>query len=676
MGNSMTESTSNPFSIKIRPPASGLLASFQLSAATGGADLPFTLGQAFRKGDVPAGAQLVGSIPKLQVVVKNAWPDGSLKFAVVSGQATLAAGVPQTVTLGRGAPAARTPLGTEQLRATGISAALTAGSYGQAVWSGPDWNLPFLAWISGPEMSSWIYRKPIGSDAHLVAWLEVRLYAGGAVEVLPWIENGYIKVPAPSNRSAVYTFSLGASERFRAEIDLPHHCRTVLIEGSALSHWLGDAPTVAVRHDKAYLQASRLVPAYRAQVPSSAKPLTTLVQSYVPLQRGNYSPAMGQAGYQPPIGLLPEWDVLYLASDDPRAYAGVIINAYSAGRYGIHYRDENTLRPLRFSSYPNLVVNGGGSVGISGTGASTKNTFTPLTSGTGPATWDVSHHPAMGFTAYLLTGRFYFMEEVQFTATLNFLKISDRPRQFSDGVFQSSTANTTRGAGWALRTLAQAACVTPDDDTVLRGEFLASFGANVGFYHGTYVAQPNNPYGNVAPYSNYTRGEGKFSEAAWMQDFFTASVGYALDIVPTLPGDGSAKLAAFFAWKARSIVGRLGGLADNEYLYRDAALYTNVIAPADEVDFLGGTGPWFASWGDMYAASVGVRNPGEAGPLRGGYIPAASSYWANLQPAIAYAVQHQVPGALEAYQRMTGASNWPDLVKNFHTLPVWSVMPH
>ena len=30
------------------------------------------------------------------------------------------------------------------------------------------------------------YRRPIGSDAHLVAWLEVRLYAGGAVEVLPW----------------------------------------------------------------------------------------------------------------------------------------------------------------------------------------------------------------------------------------------------------------------------------------------------------------------------------------------------------------------------------------------------------------------------------------------------------------------------------------------------------
>src|SRR5687767_13902040 len=110
----MVQSTSNPFSIQIRA-LTALASTFELSSATAGAALPFTLGYAFRKGDVPAGAQLVGSIPNLQVVPKNAWPDGSLKFAVVSGQATLAAGVPQTVTLGLGAPAARTPLGTEQL---------------------------------------------------------------------------------------------------------------------------------------------------------------------------------------------------------------------------------------------------------------------------------------------------------------------------------------------------------------------------------------------------------------------------------------------------------------------------------------------------------------------------------------------------------------------------------
>ena len=32
-------------------------------------------------------------------------------------------------------------------------------------------------------MSSWVYRKQVGSDAHLVAWMEVRLYVAGAVEL-------------------------------------------------------------------------------------------------------------------------------------------------------------------------------------------------------------------------------------------------------------------------------------------------------------------------------------------------------------------------------------------------------------------------------------------------------------------------------------------------------------
>lgn len=672
----MAQSSSNPFSIQIRA-ATPLAANFQLSSSTGGSNLPFSLGYAFRKGEVPDGASVVADLATLQVTPKNAWPDGSLKFAVVAGTATLAAGVTRTVTLAVGTPTAGAALGTAALRATGVTAALDAGALGSASWSGADWDAPFMAWIAGPQMSSWIYRKPVGSDPHLVAWLEVRLYAGGAVDVLPWIENGYLNVAGPINKNATYRFSLNGSERFNRAIDLPHHSRTVLVSGTAHSHWLGTAPQVAVNHNKAYLQATRLVPAYRSGLSSSATIWNTLAQSYLPLQQGNYANAMGMAGYQAAIGILPEWDVMYLASDDPRAYAGVVFQGYSAGRFGIHYRDESTQRPVRFSSYPNLVIGGGGSVGIDGTGASTKNTYTPRTAGTAPPTWDTPHHPSLGFLAYLVTGRFYFMEEVQFAATLNFLKNTDFQRQFSEGVLQSSAgANTTRGAGWAIRTLAQAACVTPDSDSVLRGEFLASMAANANFYHATYVAKPNNSFGMVAPYSNYTVGSGKYSEAAWMQDFFTASTGYALDITPDLPGGASARLASFFGWKAQSIIGRLGGTADNQFLYRDAGVYVVAVGPADVVDFIGGSGPFYASWGDVYAATLGVRNPGTAGALRGGNFPEASSYWGNLQPAIAYAVQHQVAGALEAYNRMIGAPNWSTLADDFKTTPVWSVIPH
>ena len=671
----MIQIFSNLFSIQILP-APVLVASFDLTSAIGGANLPFALGYAFRKGDVPSGAQVTGDLSALQVVGKNWWPDGSLKFASISGRADLDAGVTRKIKLGVGAAGAGTALSTAELRATGATASVSAGSFGSAAWAGADWDAPFQSWISGPQMSSWVYRKPVGSDLHLVAWLEVRLYVGGVVEILPWIENGYLNVASPTNKNAEYVFSMGGTERFRSTFNLPNHCRSVLLSGTRFSYWLGIDPQIVPAHDKAYLQATRLVPAYGAAIASSAKVWSSLAQTYNPLQQGNYSNEMGMGGYQTAIGLLPEWDVLYLASNNARAYAGVIANAYSSGRFGIHYRDETTQRPLRFSSYPNLVTDGGASTGIANTGASSKNTFTPSASGTPPPTWDSPHHPSVGFTAYLLTGRFYFMEEVQFAATVNFLKNTDHQRKFSSGVFQSNAgANTTRGAGWAIRTLAQAACVTPDNDIVLRAEFTASMAANAEFYYATYVAQPNNPFGFVAPYSNYTTGAGYYSESAWMQDFFTAAVGYAIDLETAMQSVSAGRLAAFFAWKAQSIIGRLGGTAPTEYLYAQAGVYTVAVAPAENANFIDGSGPWYKNWGEIYAATIKTPNPGTNGPLTGGNFPEATSYWGNLQPAIAYAVQHKVAGAQAAYARMRNAPNWSALESSWNDAPVWSVVP-
>lgn len=670
----MASSPSNPFTIRVIQ-AVTLGVSFTLASTTAGT-FPFTLGHVFRKGEVPAGTYVAASIPDVQVIPKNTWSDGSLKFAVISGRSTLAANTPLTVRLTRTtvAPGAGA-LTTDDLKATGITASIGADSYGTASWSTADFGTPFMQWTAGPQMSSWIYRKPVGSDAHLVGWLEVRLYADGAVEVLPWIENGYLMVPGPSNRSATYTFTLGASQRFSAAIDLPNHTRTVLLSGTAYSYWLGTPVAVQATPDKAYLQSTGLVPTYRASVSANSSLWPTLPQSFQPHQRGSYSTVMGNGGYQPAIGILPEWDVIYLCSDDPRALSPVIFNAYSGGRFGTHYRDEATQQPIRFSSYPNLVI-GGGSSGIDNLGASTKNQYTPTSSGTAPPTWDSPHHPSIGYLAYFVTGRFYFMEEVQFVTTTNYLKNPDQPRQGSNGIFMTTSgANTTRGAAWALRTLAQAAVVTPDSDTVLRTEMLNSMAANVEYYHSGYVAQPNNPQGFVAPYSNYDASTGNYLEAAWMQDFFTAAMGYVIDLDLAMPAATKTKLSAFFAWKAQSIIGRLGGTDSTDYLYRDAAVYTVAVAPTTTPDYTTGKGPWFKNWGEVYAATLNQPNPGTPGDLRGAYFPEPTSYWANLQPAIAYAAQHKVPGALDAYNRMVGASNWDQMVSRFNNTPVWSVMP-
>lgn len=669
-----------PPSTPVPPPSSGAM-QFFISAPSSGTK-PFAIGFVFRRGDIAAGQFPVASLSSSQVTVLTRWPDGSAKWAVIAGRAPLTANTVATVTLSASASAPTgTALTLSQLAQTGISATVNAGAFGSANWSGADWNSPFRNWVSGPEMSSWLYRKPVGTDAHLVAWLEVRLFADGNVDVLPWVENGYLHIAGPTNKNAVYSFTLGGTQRFSGVLDLPNRCRTPLLSGSALSHWLGADPNINVRHDTDYLQATELVPSYYAQTPADSPSVISLPGAFTPLQQGSLPPLMGESGYHGSIGLLPEWDVLYLTCQDSSApWSSLQRNAYSSGRYGIHFRDETTNEPLRFSDHPTLVMGDGNAV--VGIGSSSTNLYTaPGTgipsgsTGTSPSLYRSSHQPAMGYLAALVTGRAYHSQTVQFQATANYLKNGDQQRRGSEGVFQSNAgANTTRGAAWAWRTLAQAAAVTPDSDS-LQGEFLASMTANVDYYHTRYVAQATNTQGWVAPYEDYDPG-GAFFGAAWQQDFFTASVGMSRAMGLALGAATEAKLASFFNWKAISVIGRFGGTGGSEYLYRDAAVYTIAIAPTNTPDYASGTGPWYSNWGEVYSATH-LTSPGPRtdGDLRGGNFPEPTSYWGNLQPALAYAVRFGVAGASVAYARMTSATNWNLFEARFDQEPVWGVRP-
>jgi hypothetical protein len=664
---------------------------------------------------------------------------------VLAGRAALGGGGALNVSLAVGDPNSAPALRTSALAARGLNATVGCGSFGEVAWSGADWNSPFLEWVAGPQMSSWIYRKPLPGDAHLVAWLELRLYAGGEIELLPWVENGYLLVPGAGARNATYRFVLNGEVRFEAAINLLNHQRTPLLSGSALSHWLGPAPTALAVHDTDYLQATRMVPTYRVRVAADSAAVRGLPAAFVPLQQGGFPAGMGAAGYHASIGLLPEWDVLYLASDAATVRAAVERNAYSAGRYGIHLRDETTNRPLRFSAHPRLVAGAG--LGLSNRGASTSNTFTPTPAGDSPPAYTITHSPSMGYLAAIVSGRWYHLETLQFQAAANYLINGDGPRELASGVFQSSTgSNTTRGMGWAWRTLAQAAALSADDDPV-GAELRSSLAANVDWCHARYVARPNNPQGWVQPYSDYTaparfttsagsatsvtfpagyvyttngyyvgwdlaiggqvrrvtaydgstrtatvaepftvptasvaaelRQDNVFFEATWMQDFVTAAMGMAKAFDVALPAGTAHRLNELFAWKARSVVGRLGRSVSDEYLFRDAAPFTIAVAPSNSADWVSGTGPWFANWGQLYDATFASASPGPRvdGGLRGGNFPDATSYWGNLQPALAYAVDHGVAGAAAAYGRMLSAPNWASFTDSLNTAAVWGVRP-
>ena len=673
------------------PPATAALLQFTLTSPATTTLAPFCLGQPFKQGDIPSGKAITCDLPNFQAVVLNQWPDGSAKFAVLAGRASLAASELKKVVLRAGAlPVAATALSETQLKAALSSASLGFAPFGTVelvpligVASAFDsaagrWSAGRVRQVvAGAEMSSWVYYAPIGGHAHLTAWFEVRLWASGHVEVLPWVENGWLNVAGPTSFAGTLSFSMNGTSRFSEPITLAHHCRTAAIKGRPIGHWAPAADGLQYSHDTAYFQQTRLVPSYLGAV--SGALLARQPTSFEPLAQASFPVYMGEPGYHPSIGMLPEWDVAYLAGNgDARAQAAVLVNGFATGRFAIHYRDEKTNKSIRFSAYPDHCFGSSNNLGVGSTGASSTNQSLPDPTGTAPPVWNTSHHPSVGYLAYLVSGWSYMAEETQFSAALGYLKQGNQLRNRSQGVLRTDVgANTTRGAAWSLRTLLQALTVTPDADTTLRAEYTESVSSNIGYYHAKYIASANHPQGVCAPYSDYVAGDSKYTQAAWMEDFFTAAWGYALSLRLPLTAASQTQLDAFFKWKARSIVGRFGrpGVT-SEFNFNDAAQYTVAVAASDTADWANGTGPWYPDWGAIYKATLGKDNSVvEAGQLRGAYFPDPSSYWGNLQPALSYAVEHAAAGAAEAYQRMTTASNWPAFVALCGDAPVWSVRP-
>jgi len=632
----------------------------------------FTVAQALMQGHVATGQVVTADAASWQCDVKNRWPDGSAKIVLLSGAVQLGSQATATLTLGvAAAPAAAAPLSLADLQATGFAATLDFSGVGSVSWAAADLAAPFMSWVQGPQMSSWIYRKPVGSDAHLVAWMELRCYKSGAVEALVWLENGYLRVANPGARSGTVTLTVAGSQRYSGAVTLANHQRMVVAQGTRWTHWLDGRQAVIPQHDVAYLMQTRLVPNYRARTASTSALFARLPGRYTPLDQGSYPTAMGSGGYDPSIGLLPEWDVAYCStSADARAYLAVMINACCAGRYGTHFRDETTHRPMRLSSYPTLTVGDG--AGISSAGSSSTNSVTPTASGAVPPTYASSHHPSMGYMAYLLSGWHYFAEECQFVATLNYLKQQDVSRQGSKGLLLSEVgANTTRGAAWAWRTLGQAVCVSPDDDPV-RVDLAASLDANVAYYHQRYVATSNNPLGLVAPYSNYNAPASPYTSAIWMDDFFTAAAAYVRDL--GVAAD-TTRYDAFLVWKFRSVIGRLGAGGADEFAYPYAAQYTVNYAPSALANFANGSGPWYADWGQV-ARAMAIPTAAAAGAaLDSGYPTDATSYWGNLMAALCMAVDHGAAGSAAAWQRVSTASNFSVVAATLNDAPVWGLVP-
>jgi hypothetical protein len=395
-----------------------------------------------------------------------------------------------------------------------------------------------------------------------------------------------------------------------------------------------------------------LVPNYK-QKPADSAALEKLYRVYKPYEHGGWTPNMGETGFQEQIGILPNWDALYITSGaDARAFASSTANAKALNSYPLVWRDSADDGIVHPSGRPTWTVNGEKGGG-------------DTTAGAGALVWDNAHHGSGGYLAYLVTGDYVFLDTMEMQSSLAYLLISS-----SQGSGSARTlTGQTRAMAWANRTIGQYAAVAPL--TPVTEDYRALLAANATHWKGVVAALSSKHLGLVYSYELASNGYGDGVLSPWQENFLTQVFGHISDLEP---------LSDMTDWNAvrdyayQFPVGLLGAGGADGYCFTQASQYTLKVADAASNDL----GTTYASWGMVYAKMFNSAPCGNVlqGSSGGAPESAATGYYGNLMPAIAYAVDHKAPGAAEAWARLTGATNY-SVVKDseFQNVAAWGVVP-
>ncbi|MDI1446798.1 hypothetical protein [Polyangium sp. 6x1] len=651
----------------------------QSGAAADRQDVLVTFAQPFAVGDVPSGATVAARIEgvdvPLQVDAKAKHADGSLRHAVLTARIPTLPGNGSTTLELYPAEASQggASVSASDLLATTFDAKVAVDLAGKQYEASARSLLEAKegsAWLSGPLVSEWSVVAPIasadGAHPHLTARFDVRAYAGNpSVLVNVTVENDWAYEPSPQNFTYDVTVATDKEDVY-TKSGLVH----IRQARWRKAFWWGEDPKVDVKHDVAYLLSTGAVPHLDPELVPAETALANLdtaysAKAYEPMGIGLAEAYMPATGGRIDIGPLPAWGAHYLLSMDARAKRATLGTADGGGSWPIHFRDKATDRPVSLDdhAYMTLLGNPGDAVNPN-TGMS--DAF-PACAGdcASPYSPDSSHQPALAYLPYLLTGDRFYLEELQFWANYNMLQHNPYYREFEKGIVKSDQA---RGQAWSLRTLGEAAYITPDADP-MKKYFTDRVGFNVDWYDTTYVDDPNaNPLGYI---SNGYSVNDDGTVAPWMDDFFTWSIGHLVAL-------GFEDAEPLLAYKAKFPVGRM---VDPGFCWIFGSVYH---LPVKDTS----TGMFYQTFGEAYKATLALEGHSAlesatcGGPEMAaalmlqenemvGYSPSTEGYPSNMQPAIAAAAESKIPGAKEAWDKFMARSVKPD----YSNEPQYAVVP-
>lgn len=658
---------------------------FESTSNSAQTNVPVTFGQIFAPGHLTPGTSLVGRLDSgstipLQMDIKAKHADGSVRHAIISAiLPSLGVGEVRTMSLARGSAVTPAPVAIASMLSSGFTASASATIAGVRYSASVDELMrksKLSTWLSGSTAGEWEVSAPLTTNTgvehpHLSARFAVRWYdtiKKARVEVV--IENNWAYEPAPQNFTYDAEVTVGGKTVYtKPSLQHFHHARW-----RKLFWWNSSEPAVNVKHNSAYLIASRALPNYDQNLSIPESVLNNLKSRWTgtaiePMGIGLTTPYMPQTGGRDDIGILPQWATVYLLSMDRRARDVTLGTAELAGSFSVHYRDKNTGQPVSLIDYPYMTL-----VGRPG------DTFNPVTkrseafpvcattiSCKTPYTDDVPHQPGFAYLPYMLTGDHYFLEELQFWGTYNVFNSNPNYRENVKGLLKPEQ---TRGQAWGLRTLAEVAYITPDNDR-LKAHFNRILDSNLDWYNENYTNNPNaNKLGAITNgYAvSYLNGR---ALAPWMDDFFTAAVGHTHEL-------GFTKATNLLKYKAKFPILRMIG---DGACYVRGAMYIMVVRDNDVSPFYSTIEQAFAAT-DLhdYSASFTALQCGSAamasvlglkiGEMTG-YSGAYAGYPSNMQPALAYAADIDDKNGAKAWDVFMSRSVKP----NYAPGPQFDILP-
>jgi len=469
----------------------------------------------FRQGEIPefAFASSNGVPIVTQCDVKARWPDRSVKFAIVSFVIPELRGDDSaTVQFGNRAGTPEGGFLTHEdmlgpdydfdatIEMTGAATMQKVSA--RAMLSRGHWRY----WLKGPVVTAIIlddrtpsrtYDTDFGDGSKALhpifeAWFSP---SSRAVDIGYTIENTWASGdPSKGMRDLTYGLVL-KSGHTAPRIESAHPTMTHIGKSRwHKRHTLGPLPgTVRIDHNIRYLVTTRAVPNYDTALRIPESLIAAKYGEWLKAPKrldgdaqavGNYSHELSAAGAQDWIGLLTTWDTIYLLTMDERMREMVLGNADLAGRIPWHFREADASagtghyfdRPSSGSvdTHGRVVsVNARRTVSLwdLSTRSDCGSTYRPDRINTGLVTGDGwrttrDHMPDTAYVAYLLTGRYYYLEELQYLAAFIVAHrtgcYSDTEAYHRQGHRGYLNDSQLRGDAWGFRTLAYAAFLSPD----------------------------------------------------------------------------------------------------------------------------------------------------------------------------------------------------------------------